>query len=262
MTDAAPSSTARPTQAAGATGRSPRHVHLRRPVVASRRHLPGLRPELRRRQRRRHRRPGRRAGAIAVPGGPGSRRHLVHALVRVAARRWRLRRRRLPGHRPGLRVARRGRAADLRGPRPGHPDHRRHRPEPRLRPAPLVPGGPGCRARLAGAGQVLVPARRGQERRRDAERLEVQLLGPHLDPNHQPRRHSRRVVPPPLLAGAAGPELEPPRRPSRARGSPQVLVRPRRRRRPDRLGRPARQGSEPARSPGRAEARRAPQHRS
>ncbi len=114
-------------------------------MVASRRHLPDLRPELRGRQRRRHRRPDRRAEAPAVPGGPGSRRHLVHSLVRIAPRRRRVRRRRLPGHRPVVRVARRGGTADLGGPEPGHPDDRRHRSEPRFGPAPLVPGGPRSR---------------------------------------------------------------------------------------------------------------------
>ena len=81
---------------------------MRRHVVARRRHLPGLPAQLRRRQRRRHRRPGRPAGAACLPGRLGRRRDLVQPVVPVADGGRRLRRGRLPGHRPGLRHAGRG----------------------------------------------------------------------------------------------------------------------------------------------------------
>ena len=71
--------------------------------------------QLRGRQRRRHRRPGRCAVAAALPPGPRCRRHLVHALVRLAAGGRRLRRRRLPRDRSDVRDAGRSRAADRGG---------------------------------------------------------------------------------------------------------------------------------------------------
>ena len=132
---------------------------IRSRLVARRRHLPGLRAQLRRRQRRRHRRPRRRPRPAALPGRPRRRRDLVQPLVPVADGRRRLRRGRLPRHRPGVRHPGRGRGADRRGARARHPDHRRHRAQPQLRPAPVVPGGAGRRAGLARAGPVLVPAR-------------------------------------------------------------------------------------------------------
>ena len=205
-------------------------------MVASRRHLPDLRSELRGRQRRRHRRPERRAEAPAVPGRPGRRRHLVHPLVRVASRRRRIRRGGLPGHRPVVRVARRSGTADLGGPDPGHPDDRGHRPEPRFGPAPLVPGGPRIAARLAGKGQVLVPSGPWTKTATRCRMAGCPTSPARPGREREPGRHSRRVVPPSVLAPAARPQLEPPRRPSRARGSAQVLVRPRRGRRPDRFG--------------------------
>ena len=60
-----------------------------------------------------------------------------------------------------------------RGARAGHPDHRRHRAQPLLRRAPLVPGGAGRRARRARAGPVLVPARPRRARRAAAQQLAV-----------------------------------------------------------------------------------------
>ena len=94
-----------------------------------------------------------------LPARPRRRRHLVHPVVPLAARRRRLRRRRLPRHRPGLRHPRRGRDADRRGARPRHPHDHRHRPQPRVRPARLVPGGARGGPGLAGARALLVPAR-------------------------------------------------------------------------------------------------------
>ncbi len=66
--------------------------------------------------------------------------------------------------------------------------------------------------------------------------------GAGLDPHHGRRRHARRVVPAPVRARAARPQLDPPRRAARARGRPPLLVRPRRRRRAHRLGGAAGQG--------------------
>ena len=48
----------------------------------------------------------------------------------------------------------------------GHPHHRRHRAQPRVRPAPLVPGGAGVPARAPRSELVLVPPRARTERRR------------------------------------------------------------------------------------------------
>ena len=174
--------------------------------------------------------------APRLPPRPRRRRHLVQPVVRLAARRRRLRRRRLPGHRADVRHARRGRGADRRGARPRHPHDHRHRPQPRVRPAPVVHPGPRRRARLADARPLLVPAGPRRRRRRAAEQLDVALRRLGVDAHEEPRRHPRRLVPPPLRAGAAGPQLGAPGRPRGARGDPALLVRPRRRRHPHRLG--------------------------
>ena len=160
-------------------------------VVALRRHLPALRPQLRRRRRRRDRRPGRRAGPAAIPGRPRHRRDLVQPLVPVADGRRRLRRRRLPGHRPGVRHAGRGRGADHRGARARHPDHHRHRPQPLLGPAPVVPGGARRRARIGGARAVLVPAGRGPGGDQPPNNWRSDLRRPGLDPDHRARTARR-----------------------------------------------------------------------
>ena len=131
----------------------------------------------------------------------------------------------------------RGGAAGPGGSGPRHPHHHRRRPEPHLGPAPLVPGGAGRRPRITGARALLV-RRLG----RDPDPLGVAVRGGDLDPHDQPGRHARPVVPAPVHPRAARPQLEPPRCGEGARGHPQVLVRPRRRRRADRLRRPADQG--------------------
>ena len=77
--------------------------------------------------------------------------------------------------RPGVRDARGGRAADRRGARARHPHDRRHRPEPRLERAPVVPRGARRAAGLAGARALLVPAGERRGRRAAAERLAVDL---------------------------------------------------------------------------------------
>ena len=226
-------------------------------MVARRGRLPGLRPELRRRERRRDRRPRRRPGAAAVPARPRRRRPLVQPVVPVAAGRHGLRHRRLPGDRSGVRDARGGRGADRRGARARDPHDRRHRPEPRLEPASVVPRGARLAAGLAGAGALLVPAR-------DAARTAScrRTAGSRSSAARRGRaRRGRRVVPPPLRARAARSQLDAPRRLGRARGHPSLLVRPRRRRRADRLGGAARQGSGARRGdPGDAAPRRAPVH--
>ena len=123
----------------------------------------------------------------------------------------------------------------------------------------VVPGRTRRRARLAGTSQVLVPARSRRGRRaRCPNGWLSNFSGPTwtrtTNPDGTPGEWYLHL----FSARAAGPQLGPPRRPRRARGRPQVLVRPRRGRRPDRLGGAARQGPGAARGPGRARPRRAP----
>ena len=66
--------------------------------------------------------------------------------------------------------------------------------------------------------------------------------GPAWTRTDRPGRHAGGVVPAPVRARAARLQLGQPRGPGRVRGHPAVLVRPRRRRHPDRLRRPADQG--------------------
>ena len=114
MTDSTLASLTRGRHRSASRGR-PVAAPARRPdLVAPRGHLPGLRPQLRRRRWRRDRRPRRRPRPAAVPPRPRHRRDLVHALVRLADGRRRLRRRRLPGDRPDLRHAGRRRGAHPR----------------------------------------------------------------------------------------------------------------------------------------------------
>ncbi len=230
-------------------------------VVAHRGDLPGLPAQLRRRQRRRHRRPRRGAVAAALPELARRRRHLVHPLVLLTAGRRRVRRRRLPGDRPGVRHPGGGRVADRGGRRAGHPHDRRHRAEPRVRPARVVPRRTGRRAGIARAATVLVPRGPGARRVAAADGLDLQLLRRHLDPDDERRRHARRVVPAPVRPAAARPELEPPGRAARARGRAAVLVRPRGRGHPDRLGDHAGQGRQLPGARRRARSRRAPVRR-
>ena len=89
---------------------------------------------------------------LRLPARPRRRRDLVQPVVPVADGRRRLRRGRLPRHRPGLRHPGRGRGADRRGARARHPDHRRHRAQPLLRRSTRGsrrrwPAGPGSAAR-------------------------------------------------------------------------------------------------------------------
>ena len=233
--------------------RRPRSADTR--LVARCRRLPGLRPQLRRRERRRDRRPRRRPRAAPVPARPRGRRPLVQPVVPVAARRHRLRHRRLPRDRSGIRDARGGRAADRRGTRARHPHDRRHRPEPRLEPAPVVPA---RRSRL-GPGSP--------ERERFWFRPGTGADG-ELPPNGWQSIFGgsawtdgvdgRRVVPAPVRARAARPQLDASGRLARARRRPALLVRPRRRGRAHRLGGAARQGPGARRGAGQTPAGRAP----
>ncbi len=170
---------------------------------------------------------------------------MVQPVVRLTAGRRRVRRGRLPRHRPGLRLAGRGRGAHPRGARARSADHRRRRSESLLLGAPVVPGGAGDRTRLGRPGSVLVPARSRCRRRVATQQLAVHLRRPGLDANHQPGWHPRRVVPAPVRGRTARPQLGEPQGTGGVRGRAAVLVRPRRRRRPHRLGRAADEGSRP-----------------
>ena len=81
--------------------------------------------------------------APRVPGRARRRRRLDQPVVPVADDRRRLRRVGLPRHRAPLRHAGRGRGADRRGPRARPAGPARHRAQPYLRPARVVPGGAG-----------------------------------------------------------------------------------------------------------------------
>ena len=161
----------------------------------------------------------------------------------VAAGRRRLRRRRLPRHRP---------ASSARSRRP-----RRSSPRPwRSASAPSSTSSPTTSpTSTRGSRRRSPPAPARPERERFWFRpgkgangdemptaLALELRGHDLDAHDQPRRHARRVVPAPVRARAARPQLEPPRRAARARGHPAVLVRPGRRRRAHRLRGAAGQG--------------------
>ena len=125
---------------------------------------------------------------------------------------------------------------------PGSRQRSRLRPD---RPSASASGSGRARARTAScrrtAGSRSSAAPRGRARRR--------------------RRCAGRVVPPPVRARAARPQLDARRRLGRARGRPPVLVRPGRRRSADRLGGAARQGSGPRRGGAGPRDRRAPVHR-
>ena len=142
-------------------------------------------PSLRRRQRRRHRRHRGHPQPPAVPGRPRCGRHLGEPVVPVAG--WRTAATTSPTSARSTRgsVTSPRRGADPRRARAGLAGHRGHRPQPRLRPAPLVPRGAGrLRARrlrrylfhAAGAGD-------GGERRPTTG---ARSLGAQLGPD--PRR--------------------------------------------------------------------------
>ncbi len=214
----------------------------RPPVVAQRRHLPDLHPQLRGWERGRHGRPRRGSFEARLPARPRCRRAVVHPLVRVPARRRRVRRRGLPHHPPLLRRPGRGRGAHPRGARPWHPHDHRHRP-PTTSPT-STRGSSGRSRRLParpsanGSGSAPAAARTATRCPTTGSPTFRATPGPARPTPTDPRR----VVPAPVHPGAARPQLEPPRRAKDARGRAAVLVRPRRRRGAHRLGRAAHQG--------------------
>ena len=208
-------------------------------MVAERRLLPDLRAELPGLGRRRDRRPAGDPLAPAVPAGARRRRALADAVLSLAAGRPRLRRRRLHGRRPALRHARRLRRAARRRARARDQGDDRHRPEPHVRPARVVPER-DRRPRPPRSEALHVPPR---PERRPAERLDVRVRRPGVDA----RRADGRLLPPLLHAGAARPRLASRARAGELRRDPPLLARARRRRLPDRRRARALQGSEPAR---------------
>ncbi len=210
--------------------------HQRRRLVAQRRHLSDLPQVLGRRRRRRVRRHRRHPRPSAAPGPPRRRRSVVLPVVPLAAGRRRVRRHRLPCHRPHVRLRRRRRGPRRRRARPGHQGDRRRRAQPQLRPAPILPGGAGQRARITGLGALPLRAR-GRRRRQPAQRLalRVRRLGLGSHPRRRGPAH-RLVVPAPVRLQPTGPELGAPRRACRVPRHVAVLVRPRDRRVPHRRG--------------------------
>ena len=140
-----------------ACGRRQERDHL----VALRRDVPGVSAQLRRRERRRRGRPPRAAGQAPLPGRPRRRRSLDLAVVPLADGRRGLRRQRLPRHTPDVRHPRGRRRGAARRPRARAAGDHRPRPQPHLRPAPVVPRGPRRGAGLARAGALLLPRRAG-----------------------------------------------------------------------------------------------------
>ena len=181
-------------------------------------------------------------------------------VVPLAPRRRRLRRRRLPGDRPGIRHARRGRGTHRRGPGPRHPDDRRHRPQPRFRPARLVPGRARGRAGLARAGALLVPTRSRPGWRRAAR--------PAGHPSSRADTPGRGRRTPTARRGEWYLHLFTAEQPDLNWDHPEVRAEHEailrfwfdrgRGRRPHRLGGPAGQGPDDARGPARAGSRRTP----
>ena len=137
-------------------------------------------------------------------------------------------------------------SADRRGARARHQDDHRHRPEPRLRPAPVVPG--GARRRPArpsepGSGSGPAAARAASCRRTAGSPSSAGPPGPG-SPSRTARPASGTCT---CSLPTAGLQLGQPGGPGRVRGRPAVLVRPRRGRHADRLGRAADQGPAAAR---------------
>ncbi len=123
----------------------------------------------------------------------------------------------------------------------------RHRAQPHLGPARLVRRGAGGRTGLTGPGPLRVPARPGRRGRPAAERVAERLRRLRLAAGDRARRDAGGVVPPPVRPRAAGRQLGAPRGPRRLRGDPALLVRPGRRRLPDRRRALAGQAGRPAR---------------
>ena len=178
------------------------------PLVAGRRHLPGLRPLLRRPRRRRRWRHRRHPQPAAVPLRPRCRRAVGHPVLPLPAERRRLRRVRLPPGRPDVRRRRRRRVAGARGARAGAAGADRHRAEPHLLGPPLVPRGDGLPARVGRLAPLPLRARARGRRPRGPQRLDERVRRSRLvgDPRRR-RRPQRLVVPAPVRRLPAGPEL-------------------------------------------------------
>ncbi len=103
-----------------------------------------------------------------------------------------------------------------RCPRARHPGLlHRHRPEPLLGRARVVPGGARRSARRAEPGALRLPRWQGPGGRRPAEQLGVALRRPGLDTGDRGRRHAGPVVPAPLRHRPARLRLDEPGRRTR-----------------------------------------------
>ena len=202
----------------------------RRPWWAVGRLLPDLSAQLRRRQRRRHRRPDRRRASGSTTSSSSASTRCGSR--RSTARRWPTAATTSPTRATSTRCSARSPTSTRCWPQAherGHQGHDRHRPEPLLERAPVVPGGARRRPGRARAGPVHHPPGPRPRRRRAAEQLAVGVRRPGVDAAAR-----RRVVPAPVRARAARPELGQPGGARRVRADRAVLARPRRRRVPGR----------------------------
>ena len=238
-------------------------------VVAPRRDLRGLPAVLRRRQRRRRRRPRRRPVAAPLPRASSASTPSGSRPGTLAARGRRLRRRRLPGDRSGLRDARGSRGADRGGRRrsasgpssTSSPTTSRtatrgsRRPSPPIRARRSATGSGSARARATTATRMPTTWRSNfsgttwtRTTNADGTPGEWYL---HLFTPEQPDLNWSH------------PDVR-----EEHEDDPPLLVRPRRGRHPDRLRGAAREGPDAARGAGRRRARastptrprRAPRH--
>ena len=169
-------------------------------LVADRRLLPDLSAQLPRHRRRRRGRPGGHPAAPRPSGLARRRRGLDLALLPLADEGLRLRRLRLLRRRSPVRNARRLRPPAGRGARARPARDHRLGSQPHERPAPVVPRG----ARLAELAQARLVRLARRHPGPAAEQLAGRLSeGPRLDLG----RSHRAVVPAPLPARAARPEL-------------------------------------------------------
>ena len=220
--------------------------------MAGRRAVPGLSTLVRGLQQRRNR---RSAGSSYAPGSSGvarRRRHLAQPDDAVAERRLGLRRGRLLRGAPGSGHARRPRRPGRRRRVSRHPRAARSGAQPHQR-SPLVVRGCAYRSER-GAPRLLRLGRSGAGRRR-AEQLALRVRRPGVDV----ARADRPVLPQPVPADPARPELVERRRARSVRRDPALLVRPRRVRLPHRRLPRDRQGPRAARRP-RRDRRRPPAH--
>ena len=217
-----------------------------RRLVAARRHLPGVPPQLRRRRTA-------TASATSPACGRSCPTSPTSASTRSGSPPGTRRRRPTPATTSPttatstrVRHARRARGADRRGARRGIrvildivPNHTSDQHLWFQAALAAAPGSPERERYMFRDG-------RGADGELPPNDWEL-LRRPGVDPGHRARRHARPVVPAPVRARAARPQLGAPRGPRGVRGRPAVLVRPRRRRLPHRRrprlikdGRPAR----------------------